>query len=164
MYLVQMIKSINPIILILLFCLTLTTQAQTKKDKVEKQFLKHADQALNVIAAEAEKLSITGVAIVAYIPGESTKTWASRMKVVGHLTRGGSNLLAIASSKAAEMADTFQNSGSGVREPLKGEFGYQGGVIEKVESGYVLAVFSGASGEQDVAVSQAGLTYLKGAM
>lgn len=98
--------------------------------------------------------------IIAFIPGEITSTWISKIKVVGTLTNKDSNLLAVASCKAAEMADTFKDSGSGVRKPLKGENGYKGGVIKKVGSGYILTVFSGASGDQDVAAATEGMDYL----
>ncbi|XOV91956.1 MAG: hypothetical protein ACFHWX_17325 [Bacteroidota bacterium] len=155
-------KHINLITIILFFFTVISSSAQGKKDKGETIFLKYAEEALEVVAKGAETRSITGVAIVAYIPGDVTKSWTSKMRVVGSMIKGTSNLIAIAHSKAAEMADTFQNSGGGIREPLKGEFGYQGGVIEKVEGGYVLAVFSGATGEQDLAVSNEGLTFLVG--
>jgi hypothetical protein len=115
----------------------------------EKLFLKHADEALSAIEQGAGKLSIKGVAMVMFIPGDSTKSWISKMKVVGQLKRGSSNLLGVASTKAAEMADTYQDSGSGVRPPLRGEYGYKGGVIRKVSSGYIMAVFSGGSPDQD---------------
>jgi hypothetical protein len=58
------------------------------------------------------------------------------------------------------MADTFLDSGSGLRKPLKGENGYKGGIIKKVDSGYILTVFSGASGDQDVAAAKEGMDYL----
>ena len=81
------------------------------------------------------------------------------MKVVGALSSPTANLLAIANSKASEMADTYKNSGSKVREPKTGEFGWQGGIVKKVKSGYILAVFSGASGEQDVEISNEGVDW-----
>ena len=82
------------------------------------------------------------------------------MKVVGALTSSSANLLAIANSKVSEMADTYKNSGSGVREPKTGEFGWQGGIIKKVNSGYILGAFSGATGEQDVELAGKGLDWL----
>ena len=39
----------------------------------------------------------------------------------------GANLLGIAYAKAAEMADTLKDSGSHVRPPMTGEFGWEGG-------------------------------------
>jgi len=86
---------------------------------------------------------------VVYVPGDSTRSWISKMKVVGLMKKGSSNLLGVASTKAAEMADTYQDSGSGIRPPLRGEYGYKGGVIKKVSSGYIMAVFSGGSPDQD---------------
>ncbi len=160
---IHMKKYIYLPLFILFFGGLISAQAQGKKNKGETIFLKYAEEALDVIEGGAEKQSIIGVANVAYIPGDVTKSWTSKMRVVGaSLTKGNSNLIAIAHSKAAEMADTFQNSGSGIREPLKGEFGYPGGAIEKVEGGYVLAAFSGATGEQDLAVSKEGLAFLIG--
>ncbi len=73
------------------------------------------------------------------------------------MRNNSANFLAIAYSKAAEMVDTYKDSGSGAREILHGEFGYQGGIIKKVKAGYVLAVFSGASGEQDAEIANAGV-------
>jgi len=58
------------------------------------------------------------------------------------------------------MAETLTNSGSKVREPKAGEFGYIGGVIKKIDSGYLLATFSGATGEQDLEVSTKVLDWL----
>jgi hypothetical protein len=136
----------------LLLCILLFSF--TSKQKIadvdgEKIFLKHADDALVAIEQGAAKLSIRGVAIVVFIPGDSTRSWISKMKVVGLMKKGSSNLLGVASTKAAEMADTYQDSGSGVRPPLRGEYGYKGGVIRKLSSGYLMAVFSGGSPDQD---------------
>ena len=57
------------------------------------------------------------------------------------------------------MAETLQNSGSKVRTVKVGEFDYIGGLIRKVDSGYLMATFSGASGEEDLMVSQKGLDW-----
>jgi hypothetical protein len=128
--------------------------------KSEKIFFRHADQCLQQIEVAARKISIKGVAIIAFIPGDTTKTWISKMKVVDNLTSGKSNLLGIAYTKASEMADTHLNSGSKSREIYSGELGYQGGLIKKVRSGYLLAVFSGGSGEQDIQVANVGLEWI----
>jgi uncharacterized protein GlcG (DUF336 family) len=55
------------------------------------------------------------------------------------------------------MADTLKASGSGVRPPIKGEYGWQGGVIIRGKTGYLIAAFSGGSSPDDVKISQAGL-------
>lgn len=128
--------------------------------KGEKIFLKHADDALAAIEQGAVKLNIKGVALVVYIPGDSTRSWVSKMKVVGLMKKGSSNLLGVASTKAAEMADTYQDSGSGLRPPLRGEYGYKGGVIKKVSSGYIMAVFSGGSPDQDKEAATSGAQLL----
>jgi len=134
--------------------------APAKENKGEKIFLLHADKALSVIEEEAKKISINGTAIIAFIPGEKTTTWTSKMKVIGFFTNDNSNTLGVAYSKAAEMADTFKDSGSNSRKVLTGEYGWQGGAIKKVDGGYLVAAFSGASGEQDYAVATAGLNWL----
>lgn len=134
--------------------------APAKENKGEKVFLQHADKALSIIEEEAHKLNINGTAVVAFVPGEKTQTWTSKMKVIGFFTNGDSNTLGVAYTKMAEMADLLKDSGSGTRKPLTGEYGWQGGAIKKVEGGYLLAAFSGASGEQDYAVATAGLNFL----
>jgi len=157
--------------LVLTSGLYLTTMAQTdaagghktkpmKGNKGEKIFIEQADKSLAVIEEAARKLQIKGTAVVAFIPGEKTEAWISKMKVIGFFTNSDSNTLGVAYTKAAEMADTFKDSGSGIRKPLTGEYGWQGGAIRKVEGGYILATFSGASGEQDYAVSKEGLDWL----
>jgi hypothetical protein len=126
----------------------------------EKIFIENADQCLATMVQKAEEISVGGVALVAYVPGDVTKSWISMMKVVGAMSNENANLLAIVYSKAAEMADTYKNSGSKVREPKQGEFGWQGGVLKKVDSGYIIVAFSGATGEQDVEISKKGLECL----
>jgi len=139
-----------------------STPAQTPKESTsgEKIFLKRVNQSLALIEQAAQKISIKGVAIVAFIPGDVTESWTSKMKVVGNLTNDKANLLGIASTKAAEMADTHLDSGSKIREIYSGELGYKGGLIRKVKSGYILAVFSGGSSEQDLEVAKIGLDWL----
>jgi hypothetical protein len=137
-----------------------TAAGKKNKQKGEKIFIKNADKCLTLIEQSAHKLSIKGVAVIAFIPGDATESWISKMKVVGNLTTGTANLLAIANSKASEMADTHLDSGSRVRVPKLGEFGYQGGVIKKVNSGYIIAVFSGGSGQEDLEVAKKGLDLL----
>ena len=125
-----------------------------------------ADEALRAMKQRAEELNIKGVAVVAASDGDRVQSWSSKMLVVGALKKGPSrdepelNLLAIVYSKAAEMADTLQASGSGVRTPLKGEFGWPGGVITRGKTGYLIAAFSGGSSANDVKVSRVGLDIL----
>lgn len=126
----------------------------------EKQFIELADQCLAVMEQAAMNMSINGAAVVAFIPGEVTQSWISKMKKVGTFANGSANFLAIAYTKAAEMADTYQNSGSKIREPLFGEHGFEGGLIEKVKDGYILTIFSGATGEQDTEVARQGMEWI----
>ena len=62
------------------------------------------------------------------------------------------------------MADTLKDSGSNVRPPMTGEFGWQGGVIVRGKAGYLVAAFSGGKSEDDVQVSRAGVEKLKGGL
>jgi len=122
-----------------------------------------ADKALLAMKGRAEELQMKGVAVVAYCEGDTVTSWSSKMLGVGAMKRPpaetspGSNFLAIAYSKAAEMADTLKASGSGVRPPMKGEYGYQGGLVIRGKAGYLIAAFSGGKAEDDVKVSRAGL-------
>ena len=127
----------------------------------QELFLEQADRALAVMVEAAGEMSVQGVAVVAFIPGNKSETWISKMKVAGALTNGSANFLAVAYSKAAEMADTRKNSGNRDGEPMHGEFGYEGGVLEEVGPGYLMAVFSGATGEQDTEIAKKGLEILK---
>jgi uncharacterized protein len=126
-----------------------------------------ADRALAAMSKKAAELKINGAAVVAYFDGENIQSWTSKMVVVGHVkvepsaTDKGSNLLAIAYAKAAEMADTHKNSGSKIRPPLTGEFGWEGGVIVRGKSGYIIAAFSGGQSSDDVQVSRVGVEVLK---
>jgi uncharacterized protein GlcG (DUF336 family) len=129
-------------------------------DKGELRFMEHADECLTIMSEAAKGMSIQGVAVVAYIPGEKSSKWTSKMTVVGALSNDKANYLAIAYSKAAEMAETLKNSSTALRKPLFGEFGYKGGMIQKVKNGYILTVFSGATGEQDAEVATKGLEWL----
>ena len=130
-----------------------------------------ADKALLAMQHRAAELKVKGVAVVAYSEGDSVISWSSKMLVVGNLTTGpsksdpaGANLLAIAYNKAAEMAATLKASGSAGRPPLKGELGWQGGVVAKGRTGLLIAAFSGGPSADDVKISQAGLTVLAGTL
>ena len=129
-----------------------------------------ATEALSAMRARAGELHITGVAVVATFEGETIQTWKSEMLVVGRYKDDpkadkaddkGVNLLAVAYAKAAQMADTHRNSGTQTRQPLTGEFPWNGGVIERGRSGYLIAAFSGGASEDDVKVAQAGMAKLK---
>jgi len=156
--------------LILILCLALPAFAQSSSPAPAAQsgrnFDVAADSALRVMAKRAEELKIKGAAVVAFIEGESTQAWSSKMVVVGTLKNApngkdrGSNLLAIAYAKAAEMAETLKDSGNAGRPPMTGETGWQGGLIKKVKNGYLIAAFSGGPSESDLKVSQAGLEVL----
>jgi hypothetical protein len=129
-----------------------------------------ADKALVSMKSRAEKIGIKGVALVAYAPGDTVSSWTSKMIVVGSVASRpgakdkGNNFLAIAYSKASEMAETRRDSGSGVRPPKTGEFGWQGGVAARGGAGLLLAAFSGGRSEDDVEVARVGLAILAGSL
>ena len=150
------------ITLLLISGLLFSTQARNSGKNGENILIKNGDKCLTVMQEAALEMSVKGVALIAFIPGDTALSWTSKMQVVGAIKNASANYLAIAYSKAAEMADTYLDSGSGSREILHGEFGYMGGVIKKVDSGFILAVFSGASGEQDLEIANAGLEWLSG--
>jgi len=135
-----------------------------------KSFDALADEALDAMRKRAAELNIGGVAVVAYFQGDKIQAWSSKMAVVGRMRDDptaqskGSNLLGIAYAKASEMADTLKDSGSNVRPPMTGEFGWQGGVIVRGKAGYLVAAFSGGKSEDDVQVSRAGVEKLKGGL
>jgi type 1 glutamine amidotransferase len=126
-----------------------------------------ANSALAAMKKRADELGIGGVAVVAYFPGDKIQYWSSKMLVIGRMrdepsdTSKGANLIGIAYAKAVEMADTLKDSGSQVRPPMTGEFGWQGGVIVRGKNGYLIAAFSGGKSEDDVKVSRAGVEELK---
>jgi hypothetical protein len=154
---------------------SLNANAQTQKatvvDPIPAKNAKNFDEAANAallgMRQRAIELGISGVAVVAYFEGDSIQSWSSKMIVVGRMkdnpsaTDKGSNLLAIAYSKAAEMADTLKDSGSQARPTMTGEVGWTGGVIVRGETGYLIAAFSGGKSEDDVKVSRAGVEVLK---
>jgi hypothetical protein len=126
----------------------------------EQLFLNAADAALSEMEKKANETGIVGVAVLAYVPGERTAGWISRMKVVNAVGDDEANFLAIAYSKASEMVLTHRDSGSESRPMLRGEFAYKGGLIREVRSGYILATFSGAHWTLDLQVSETGIKYL----
>jgi hypothetical protein len=135
-----------------------------------KKFDALATSALDAMKKRAAELKVTGVAVVSFAEGDTIQGWSSKMAVVGRMkdvptaTEKGNNLLGIAYAKAAEMAETLQDSGTARRPPMTGEFGWQGGVVAKVKTGYAIVAFSGGKSEDDVQVSRAGLEVLKAAL
>ncbi len=131
--------------------------AETVPDPVAR-FHARADQALQAMQAKAASVRIRGAAVIACVPGERTRSWVSRMEAVGDfIIDRKSNVLAIAYTKMAEMADTLQPSGAKIRDKYIGENAFQGGLIAPVPGGYMLVAFSGG---YDLQVAKAGLDVL----
>lgn len=155
---------INQLILVIIIMIASNNaKAQTpsrEQKKAEKTFITHADEALQIMKQEALRMKIKGAGVVCFIPGNETQSWVSKMIIVGATGNEGYNFIAIANSKASEMAETLKNSGSKVRRVKVGEFDYIGGIIKKIDSGYLLSTFSGASGEDDLAVANKGIDWL----
>jgi uncharacterized protein GlcG (DUF336 family) len=145
----------------------LATAAGTSKPVNAKKFDRLATAALAAMRQKAAELNIQGVAVLNYAPGDSVENWSSKMAVVGRMTDPvasngkGNNLLAIAYAKSSEMARTLMDSGTAKGTPMTAEFFWQGGVIFKASSGYVIVAFSGGKSEDDVQVSKAGLEVMK---
>ena len=141
--------------------------ASAPKPVNAKKFDALANRALEAMKKRAAELKVTGVAVVSFAPGDSVQGWSSKMAVVGRMkdepseSKKGNNLLGIAYAKASEMADTLENSGTAKRQPMTGEFGWQGGVVARAKSGYVIVAFSGGKSEDDVEVSKSGLEVMK---
>ena len=158
-------KQVSLFLLIALSAFGQSTPAQTDL-KPARVFDEVADSALASMTKRAQELKIHGAAVVAFIEGDVTQSWSSRMVVVGSMKDAptekskGNNLLAIAYAKAAEMAETLKDSGHAGRPPMTGETGWQGGLIKKGKTGYLIAAFSGGPSESDLKVSQAGLEVL----
>jgi hypothetical protein len=125
-----------------------------------------APKMIAAMEQHAKKLGVRGAIVVATMDNNG-ESWTSMMKTVGAMKSvvetpkpgeyPGYNFIGIAYSKASEMADTKINSGSKVRPAYQGEFGFQGGMIKKVGSGFILTVFSGATGEQDFEIAGVGM-------
>jgi hypothetical protein len=160
-------KQVPIFLLIALSAFGQPTPLQTEL-KPARIFDEVADSALASMRKRAQELKIHGAAVVAFIEGDVTQSWSSKMVVVGSMKdtptekNHGNNLLAIAYSKAAEMAETLKDSGHADRPPMTGETGWQGGLIKKGKTGYLIAAFSGGPSESDLKVSQAGLEVLAG--
>ena len=166
-------KTILLMVLVMASAVYLKTQAESDsavasetktnrevKNNGEQLFIEHADECLVVIEKAAHKKTIKGVAMIAFIPGDAAESWTSKMKVVGRTTSDAFNFLGVAYAKASEMAVTLKDSGTTDRKVLKGELGYQGGVIIKVGSGYLVGAFSGGTSQQDAEVAKEGLDWL----
>lgn len=144
--------------------------AHVPKPPSAKKFDALANAALAAMQKRAAELNVTGVAVVSYAQGDTIQGWTSRMLVVGRMkddpsaTSKGNNLLGIAYAKASEMALTLQDSGTAKRPPMTGEFGWQGGVIARGKTGYIIVAFSGGKSEDDAQVSRAGLAVLQPAL
>ena len=141
-----------------------------ERNKNEKDIMENfqivAGKMITEMEKHARKLGVKGVIVVASMDDDG-HSWVSHMKAVEAMKKipenpaqepyPGYNFIGIAYSKAAEMADTKLNSGGKVRPAYQGEFGYQGGMIKKIQSGFILTVFSGATGEQDFEIAKVGM-------
>jgi uncharacterized protein GlcG (DUF336 family) len=169
---VDVMKTVKILVLLMLTMLImasgpLATASGGAKPVNAKKFDRLATAALEAMRQKAAELKIEGVAVVNYAPGDSVQNWSSKMAVAGRMTDPaasdgkGNNLLGIAYAKSSEMARTLMDSGTLKGTPMTAEFFWQGGVIFKAQSGYVIVAFSGGKSEDDVQVSKAGLEVMK---
>ncbi len=151
----------------LAFCSPTCFSQKAPKPMSPKKLDALEQTALTAMKAKAAELKVQGVAVASFAPGDTVESWTSQMAVVGRMTDPaatdgrGNNMLGIAYDKSAEMARTHVNSGTAPCKAMVAEFCWQGGATEKVKGGWVIVAFSGATGEQDFAVSQAGLAAMK---
>ncbi len=135
----------------------ITLERNVEPDEI---FLKHADHCLERITKKARELDIIGAAAIAFIPGERSESWISKMSSVDKIASEKANYLAVAYSKLAEMAVTLRDSGEPTRKSILGEHGFIGGAIYQVPGGYIVGAFSGGSGEADLEAARTGLSWL----
>ena len=148
------------------FVCAVSLYGQDKPAPASPDFNAVADKALAAMKARAEELHINGAAVVAYSQSDPVMEWSSKMVAVGSITSTGTtnnpaeNRLAIAYTKMAEMASTLKDSGTHTRPKLRGENGWEGGVVARSKTGVVFAAFSGGPSSDDLKVSRAGLAVL----
>jgi hypothetical protein len=129
------------------------------------------DMAVLEIGKRAKELGITGVA-VALIRGMESKIFTPTFLVVEKPWRdpdpsrgeddSGTNYLAVAWSKIAQMLDTLSMSGPvRGRKPKLGEFDLPGGCVSFGNNDFILLTsFSGGTLEQDIKAARPGLQVL----
>ncbi len=132
-------------------------------------------EALQGMERTAQSLQVQGVAVVMACHNANVTTGKSDLlphfRVVGRFerppepeTRGltdtGTNYLAIAWSKVAEMVSTQADSGSAYRAERNGECGYQGGLVRQRGEWTYFVAFSGGSESQDLQIAQVGMDVL----
>ena len=153
-------------LLALAFLGAVNLDGQDKPAPASPDFNAVADKALAAMKTRAEELHINGAAVVAYSKSDPVMEWSSKMVAVGAITSTpttnnlAENRLAIAYTKMAEMASTLKDSGSHSRPKLRGENGWEGGVVARSKTGVVFAAFSGGVSSDDIKVSRAGLAVL----
>lgn len=136
--------------------------------------IKQTDVIAGVLDA-AVKMGVCGVGICLVLPNDQKNTpiFTPTFIVVGDKTREpdlkrgpddtGTNYIATACSKLAEMLDTYKNSGTMEgRRPKKGELGYKGGIVREYNDLLIFVVFSGGTPEEDLNIARLGLQEVTG--
>lgn len=127
-------------------------------------------KALDAMAAKAKNIGVQGVSAFLAIPlGDLPLVdgvFEIKFRVTGRMERApdpergqndtGTNYLAVAMSKIAEMVSTLIHSGMAQRPAKFGEFKFKGGVIYATQTHYLFFAFSGGTPEEDVKVATAG--------
>ena len=97
------------VVLLLLIFLSVSCMCECQSGTAATDFEHVAGDALQAMQKRAAEISAIGAGMVAYIPGDATSGWSSRMIVVGKFIKDDTNLLAVVYTKAAEMADTLKD-------------------------------------------------------
>jgi hypothetical protein len=126
---------------------------QLAPEKFVKHLLAHTLERAAILRVE------TGVAAIMVTNIHDGSTITSWLPLNGRIERDprsndpndtGTNYLAVAFSKIAEMMSTGKNSGELKRKSKKGELGYRGGITWQTENFVFYLAFSGGTEKQDL--------------
>lgn len=132
---------------------------QELRAKMEKTF--------DIVSDKIAEMKLEIVGVIAVVTEEDSLDWVTDTRIYGSFYNYdkdgmGWNTLAIAWSKAAEMVQTHQDSGSNCRPKMMGELAYQGGATEKYGNGHIVIAFSGGTSEEDFEISKYAIEVFKG--
>lgn len=142
-------------------------ESQTNNQDSEMEEVRNAIvKTLDAMSVMAREKNMQGVAVASVLPKSSEVDWLGEMKVVDtpYNPDGGDkgwNLVAIAWSKAGEVIASCADSGNPDRKCMTGELNYTGGAYGESENYKYAFAFSGGLSEDDYAVAQYGIEYLK---
>ncbi len=125
------------------------------------------DNGLQAMVEKAVDFRGRGIAVLlienaffSWTPGMRLVTDYQRQPDPDMIDDAGSNYIAIAWAKVAQMVSTDLPSGEADRKAYFGEVPYRGGVMIQIGATRYFAAFSGCTEEQDVEIAKAGLAVL----